>query len=109
MQASTQIAVSRQTLVAIERGQRLPSLEIAHRIAEALECRLDDVFHYRSELPAKDDDDSISVIVRVEDEPEWWKADDVSRVTAERSAVVTRHRNRTTTRSGQVKLKVLGE
>ena len=77
-----QIDVSRQTLNAIERGQRMPSLEVAHRIADALECSLDDVFHYDSELPADEDDKGIlTVTVRIDDDPEWWKSGDVSRVT----------------------------
>tara|TARA_R110000782_G_scaffold87287_1_gene169115 strand:- start:242 stop:556 length:315 start_codon:yes stop_codon:yes gene_type:complete len=77
-----QIDISRQTLNAIERGHRLPSLEVAHRIAYALECTLDDVFHYESEFPVKDDGDgTMTVIVRMDDDPEWWKSDDVSRVT----------------------------
>jgi len=81
-QLARQIDVSRQTLNAVERGQRLPSLEVAHRIADALECDLDDVFHYESELPATDDDDGqIAIIVCIDDDPEWWKSDDVSRVT----------------------------
>ena len=37
-QLARQIDVSRQTLNAVERGQRMPSLEIAHRIADALDC-----------------------------------------------------------------------
>ena len=77
-----EIDISRQTLHAIERGQRLPSLEIAHRIADVLNCALDDVFHYESELPMQDEDDgTMTVIVRLDDDPEWWKSDDVSRVT----------------------------
>ena len=77
-----QIDISRQTLHAIERGQRVPSLEVAHRIVEALECDLGDVFRYESELPAKDDDDGrFSIIVCPDHDPEWWKSDDVSRVT----------------------------
>ena len=77
-----QIEVSRQTLNAIESAQRLPSLEVAHRIADALDRSLDDVFHYESEFPAKDDDDgTMTVIVRMDDDPEWWKSDNVSRVT----------------------------
>lgn len=81
-QLATEIDVSRQTLNAIERGQRVPSLEVAHRIADALECSLDDVFRYESELPVQDEDDgTVTVIVRMDDEPEWWKSDDVSRVT----------------------------
>jgi len=76
-----QIHVSRQTLNAIERGQRLPSLEMAHRIADALDRSLDDVFHYGSEFPTNDDDGRTTIIVCFDDEPEWWKSDDVSRVT----------------------------
>lgn len=77
-----QIDVSRQTLNAIERGQRLPSLEVAHRIADELECDLNDVFHYESEFPVKDDDDgTMTVIVRTTGDSEWWKSDDVGRVT----------------------------
>lgn len=76
------LAVSRQTLNAIERGQRMPSLEVAHRIADALSCSLDDVFRYESEFPAKGDHDgTMTVIVCLDDDPEWWKSDDVSRVT----------------------------
>jgi len=87
-QLARQIDVSRQTLSAIERGQRLPSLEVAHRIAEALHCSLDDVFHYESELSAEDDDHDdddgvrrMSFIVCLDHDPEWWKSDDVCRVT----------------------------
>lgn len=79
-----EIEVSRQTLNAIERGQRVPSLEVAYRIADALECDLDDVFRYESEFPAKDNDDGVrrmSFIVCLDHDPEWWKSDDVSRVT----------------------------
>lgn len=81
-QLARQIDVSRQTLNAIERGQRLPSLEVAHRIADALDRSLDDVFHYESELAANDDDDGrMTIIVCFDNDPEWWKSDDVSRVT----------------------------
>ena len=80
-QLARQIDISRQTLNAIERGQRLPSLEIAHRIADALECTLDDVFRYESEFPAKDDEGRLTIIVSFDDEGDWWKSDDVSRVT----------------------------
>lgn len=81
-QLAKQVDIRRQTLNAIERGQRLPSLEVAHRIADALDCSMDDVFHYESEFPVKDDDDGIlTVTVRIDDDPEWWKSEDVSRVT----------------------------
>ena len=82
VELARQIEVSRQTVNAIERGQRMPSLEVAHRIAEALDCRLDDVFHYESELPASEEKDGfVTVTVHIGDEPEWWKSDDVGRVT----------------------------
>ena len=81
-QLSKRIDVSRQTLNAIERGQRLPSLEVAHRIADALNRSLDGVFHYESECPAKDDDDGqMTVVVCIDDDSDWWKSDEVSRVT----------------------------
>ncbi len=79
-----QIDVSRRTLAAIEGRQRVQSLEVAHRIADAPDCNLDNVFHYESELPAMEEeknDGGMTVIVRTDDEPEWWKFDDVSRVT----------------------------
>ncbi len=69
---------------AIERGQRLPTLEVAHRIADALECDLDDVFRYESEFPAMDSeggDGPISFVICLDLDPEWWKSEDVSRVT----------------------------
>lgn len=67
---AVQIDVSRQTL------------EAAHRIADVLECSMDDVSHYESEFPAQDDDDGLMTItVCIDDYPEWWKSDDVSRVT----------------------------
>jgi putative transcriptional regulator len=85
-QLAREIEVSRQTLNAVERGRRVPSLEVAYRIAVALECDLDDVFHYESEYPAKDDGDDdgvrrMSIRVCLDHDPEWWKSDDVSRVT----------------------------
>ena len=52
-QLAKQVDVSRQTLNAIERGQRQPSLEIAHHIADALSCTLDDVFHYESRVSSR--------------------------------------------------------
>jgi DNA-binding XRE family transcriptional regulator len=61
------IDASRQTLNAIARGQRLPSLETAHRIADALNCTLDGVFRYESEFPAKDDGRP-NIIVSFDDE-----------------------------------------
>ena len=38
--------VTRQTIIAIEAGQYLPSLELAIRIAKAFGKKVDDVFEY---------------------------------------------------------------
>jgi putative transcriptional regulator len=40
------IGVTRQTLIAIEQGRYSPSLEMAFRIAQVFDVRLDDVFQY---------------------------------------------------------------
>ena len=81
-QLAKEIGISRQTLHAIECGQRLPSLEVAHRIAGALDRSLDDVFHYESEFPVEDDDDGqLTVTFSFCDGTDWWESDDVSRVT----------------------------
>ncbi len=40
------IGVTRQTVIAIEKGRYSPSLEMAFRIAQALAVPLDDVFQY---------------------------------------------------------------
>tara|TARA_R110002096_G_scaffold123816_6_gene267751 strand:+ start:12535 stop:12849 length:315 start_codon:yes stop_codon:yes gene_type:complete len=81
-QLAREVGISRQTLIAIEGGQRLPSLEVAHRIADALDRDLDDVFRYESEIAAATDDDSAwEIVFYLDDDPEWWKSEDVSRVT----------------------------
>ena len=38
--------VTRQTVIAIEQGRYSPSLEVAFRIARALDAPLEQVFHY---------------------------------------------------------------
>jgi putative transcriptional regulator len=38
--------VTRQTIIALEAGKYAPSLELAFRLAHALECRLEDIFQY---------------------------------------------------------------
>jgi len=43
------VAVTRQTIIAIEQGRYSPSLEMAFRIARALGVPLDEVFHYPEE------------------------------------------------------------
>jgi putative transcriptional regulator len=37
--------VTRQTIIALEAGRYAPSLELAFRIADALDARIEDVFH----------------------------------------------------------------
>ena len=46
-QLAEQIGVSRQTVNAIEGGKYSPSLEVAFRIAHALERPMEEVFEYR--------------------------------------------------------------
>jgi putative transcriptional regulator len=43
------VAMTRQTIIAIEQGRYSPSLEVAFRIARVLGVSLDDVFHYPEE------------------------------------------------------------
>ena len=40
------IGVTRQTVIAIERGRYSPSLEVAFKIARVFGVALEDVFHY---------------------------------------------------------------
>lgn len=41
------VGVSRQTIVAIEKGKYSPSLEVAFKIADVFELPLNDVFQYQ--------------------------------------------------------------
>ena len=41
-----QIGVTRQTVIAIEKGKYSPSLEVAFKMARALGATLDEVFQY---------------------------------------------------------------
>ncbi len=43
------VAMTRQTIIAIEQGRYSPSLEVAFRIAQVFGVPLDDVFHYPEE------------------------------------------------------------
>lgn len=45
-QLAEEVGVTRQTVIAIEKGRYSPSLEMAFRIARALGVRLDEVFGY---------------------------------------------------------------
>jgi putative transcriptional regulator len=44
------VGVTRQTIVAIEKGKYAPSLELAFRIAHHFQVPLEEVFTYRPEL-----------------------------------------------------------
>jgi putative transcriptional regulator len=50
-----QCGVTRQTIIALEAGRYLPSLELAFRIARTFGVRVDEVFRWRD---ARDDDSS---------------------------------------------------
>ncbi len=45
------VGVSRQTVVAIEKGKYSPSLEVAFKIADVFGKELGDVFEYKEEEP----------------------------------------------------------
>ena len=45
-QLAAACGVTRQTIIALEAGKYAPSLELAFKLALALECKLDDVFQY---------------------------------------------------------------
>lgn len=48
-QLADSVGVTRQTIVAIEKGKYSPSLELAFRIARVFNSPLEDVFSYDSE------------------------------------------------------------
>nr|WP_268645904.1 MULTISPECIES: helix-turn-helix transcriptional regulator [Nocardiopsis] len=50
-QLADAVGVTRQTIIAIERGRYSPSLEMAFLIARAFGTGLDDVFQYPDEAP----------------------------------------------------------
>ncbi len=43
---AARVGVTRQTVIAVEQGRYAPSLEMAFRIARALDAPLEDVFQY---------------------------------------------------------------
>jgi putative transcriptional regulator len=45
-QLAEKAGVSRQTIIAIEAGKYVPSLELAFRIAEAFQVDISDLFNY---------------------------------------------------------------
>lgn len=53
-QLADQVGVSRQTIVAIEKGKYFPSLELAFRIARVFDSTVEQVFSFRlEETPEK--------------------------------------------------------
>ncbi len=46
-QLADEVGVTRQTIVAIEKGNYSPSLEVAFRIARAFDRSLEEVFQFR--------------------------------------------------------------
>jgi putative transcriptional regulator len=48
-QLAKMVAVSRQTILAVEKGQYVPSTLLAFRIAAALEMRVDELFELQEE------------------------------------------------------------
>jgi len=48
-QLADEVGTSRQTIVAIEKGNYSPSLELAFRIARAFDSSIDDIFSYTLE------------------------------------------------------------
>ncbi len=47
------VGVTRQTIVAIEKGKYSPSLELAFRIATVFNCGIEEVFSYKPEKHVK--------------------------------------------------------
>lgn len=48
-QLAEKVGVTRQTIIAIEKGKYSPSLELAFRIALAFDVQLEEVFSYEPE------------------------------------------------------------
>lgn len=49
----TRIAVTRQTIISIEKGTYSPSLELAFKLAREFGVRIEDIFNYRGEHDEK--------------------------------------------------------
>jgi putative transcriptional regulator len=45
-QLAEKVGVSRQTIISIEAGKYSPSLELAFRIAQAFEVKINEIFDY---------------------------------------------------------------
>ncbi len=48
---AARVGVSRQTVISIERGRYEPRLALAFRLAEAFECRIEDLFTPETTAP----------------------------------------------------------
>lgn len=46
-QLANKVGVTRQTINAIEREKYDPSLELAFKLAEVFDCRIEDIFQYK--------------------------------------------------------------
>lgn len=46
---ANRVGVTRQTIIAIEKGKYAPSLGLAFRISRAFDRQVEDVFHYRGD------------------------------------------------------------
>jgi len=53
-QLADKVGVTRQTIVALEKGNYSPSLELAFRIAHAFGLPLEDVFYYGEHTEGQD-------------------------------------------------------
>lgn len=53
-QLAEKTGVSRQTIIAIEAGKYSPSLELAFKIANAFDVKIDQVFSFKVEVNQKD-------------------------------------------------------
>ena len=47
------IGVNRQTILAIEKGKYVPSLDLAFKIARHFKVNVEEVFTYEEEIPAE--------------------------------------------------------
>jgi len=52
-QLAEKVGVTRQTIIAMEKGQYSPSLELAFRIAHVFDARVEEVFFYEAEDESK--------------------------------------------------------
>lgn len=46
---SIMVGVSRQTIISLEAGKYKPSLVLAHKLAQAFQCRIEDLFLFEGD------------------------------------------------------------